>query len=77
MTTLSAKIVKRPRVIKFCNECGWPISTGMLKLYGFAHYNEKPYNLFYHPVCFLSITDITQNKKGEKAIKDFDPSLLS
>lgn len=50
---LSATIVKTPIKVRVCDECNehiWP-KTPTLKLYGMAHLEDKPYNLFFHLIC--------------------------
>lgn len=67
---LSARVVRDLQVVKYCQECGWPIFSQMLKLYGMAHLEEKPHNLFFHPDCAISTIDISQEPKIEKALAE-------
>lgn len=48
---ISAKVVKSPRWSRRCGKCDRDILGPQLKLYGYAHYGEKPYNLYLHLDC--------------------------
>ncbi len=65
---LSAKIVKNPEAIKNCDECGWPIFKHMLKLYGMAHQEDKPFNIYLHPDCAEKSIDMSQEPKIEATL---------
>ena len=48
---ISAKVIKQPRWSRCCTHCGRDIFGPQLKLYGMAHYGEKPHNLYLHLEC--------------------------
>lgn len=48
MTTLSARYVRRPRRVYYCDWCERPISGPYIRLYGMAD-REPPWTLRLHP----------------------------
>ena len=53
---LSARRIKRPRKIRICSECERPIMAQQIRLYGMAHYYEKPQSIYFHPECVVTDT---------------------
>ena len=62
---LSAKVIKAPKMIRYCADCDYPISGGQLKLYGMAEPEEKPFNIFLHPNCAVKGRDVSREPKIE------------
>ena len=48
---ISARVVKNPQWVRSCSHCEKDILGPQLKLYGYAHYGEKPYNIYQHLDC--------------------------
>lgn len=48
---LSARVVRKPRKPHDCGRCGARIRSIAVKLYGMAETGDKPYTLYYHPLC--------------------------
>jgi hypothetical protein len=48
MTTLSARVVKHPRALHYCDTCGRPLLGTHVRLYGMAD-SEPPWTLRLHP----------------------------
>ena len=46
---ISAKLIKNPRKIRFCDECEQPIIGPVLRLYGSAFDGDPPHVLYVHP----------------------------
>ena len=64
---LSARVIQIPEKIRQCAWCEQPIMASQLKLYGMAHSEEKPYNIFFHPDCSLPI-GVSQEPKIQDAL---------
>lgn len=54
---LSVRIVKKPQKVRRCANCDMLILEEQIKLYGMAHYKEKPHNIFLHPKCASNGSD--------------------
>ncbi len=63
---LSARIIKRPREKRFCDDCGCRINGEQLKLYGMAEDSDKPYNIFLHPFACVSRSPLDNTDILEK-----------
>ena len=50
MTTLSARYVRQPRQLHYCDNCERPISGPYIRLYGMAD-REPPWTLRLHARC--------------------------
>jgi len=48
---ISAKLIKKSRTLRKCEECGDQIEVGssLLRLYGMATDGDPPYVIFIHP----------------------------
>lgn len=68
---LSARMVKNPIKIKSCEYCTRLIFSNMLKLYGMAHSEDSPYNLFFHSACAIKMNK-SQEPKIERVLQNAD-----
>lgn len=48
---LSARLIKEPRTRRCCDDCGKPIYTNMIRLYGAPEVGDRPYHLYAHIEC--------------------------
>lgn len=48
---ISATVIKKPRRLRQCEECGKVINGTTLRLFGAAFYGDSPYAVFMHPSC--------------------------
>lgn len=60
---ISARIIKRPRVVRICENCRQAIDGAVLRLYGSADY-DPPYVVYLHPYCDTSQEVLAKLKKG-------------
>jgi len=51
MPTIGVTIIRKPRKYRRCDDCGKSLDSETIKLYGMAHHDEKPYNLYLHRSC--------------------------
>lgn len=68
---LSAKVIKNPRKERRCEGCERLIQGRQLKLYGMAHIEDKPYNLFFHLKCEGTV-NMAEDPKVQKALRGAD-----
>lgn len=54
---LSARYTKKPRTIRYCDDCGKPIYTNMIRLYGAPEVGDRPYHLYAHAECIKDDKD--------------------
>ena len=48
---IAASIIKKPRAIRKCYECGKIIQGPTLRIFGAAFYGDSPYAVYMHPEC--------------------------
>ena len=62
MPIISAITVKRPRRLRFCENCNGRVSPGnpVVRLYGYANEGDKPYRVFLCPECAEGSLDISE-----------------
>jgi hypothetical protein len=61
---LSARFVKHPDKRFICDDCNAPIYGPLIRLYGMAYEDEKPYTLRLHIHCIAqSSSEVLENPK--------------
>lgn len=54
---LSARLIRKPRVQRYCDDCGKPIYSNAIRLYGAPYAGDRPYHLFAHVDCIKDDTN--------------------
>ena len=60
MPTIAASIVKKPRRMRYCENCSREMAPGnpTVKLYGCAYQGDPPYRVFICPECAEKSPDV-------------------
>lgn len=72
---ISAKVQKRPRIIKYCSCCDKPLEPGnpRVRLYGYACEGDPAYVIYEHIECAL----LSKCAKVKEAIKQYNKCIQS
>jgi len=69
MPTLSVRIIKKSRRVRYCEECGRRIEgENVIRLYGMAETYDKPYQIFLHRKCLNSKKEIAMLEAAEHRV---------
>lgn len=71
---ISAKLIKKPRKTRYCDDCNILIETSVLRLYGYGCDGDPPYVLYLHPKEPCMGRDPKITKALEAANKPINPT---
>ena len=54
---LSVRLIRKPRRIRYCDECNKLIRGKTIRFYGASDTGDKPHALFMHPECVYVKSD--------------------
>jgi len=70
MPVLSVRIIKNPRKMRRCDNCGRYIDGETIRIYGMADYGDKPSELCFHRGCISSNTlKLIEEREARKGVK--------
>jgi hypothetical protein len=70
MPTLSLRLIKKSRRVRYCDLCGKRIENeNVIRLYGMAETFDKPYQVFLHRQCLTGKKEIAMLEAAEHRLQ--------
>jgi len=75
---ISARIIRKPRKIRKCDQCGGLITSQVLRLFGCAETGDPPYVLYLHPfACVEHYPSPIDNEDTIEALSRWDKNWVT